>query len=179
VRGSRVVLALLMPLAVLVAVVAVVAVTLPAGHHVVRREPAPVLDARGHSTTTRALGLLRAWDRRRSRAWARGDATALAGLYLPGSRAGVHDVRSLRRWRDRGMRVVGMHQQVLAIRVERSSARRLVLVVTDRVVDAVGAGRGMQVALPRAGWSTHRIWLRRVGDQWRVAAVGRGGQPAR
>ena len=37
------------------------------------------------------MRVLRSWDLRRSRAYARGDGAALADLYVPGSRTGAAD----------------------------------------------------------------------------------------
>ncbi len=84
-----------------------------------------------------ALGVLRAWDARRSQAFARGDEAALAGLYTPGSRTGAADRAVLRGYRERGLRVIGMRTQVLAATVLRETDRRLVLMVTDVLAAAL------------------------------------------
>jgi hypothetical protein len=62
-------------------------------------------------------GVLAGWDERRADAWARADAGALADLYAPGSRSGAADVRLLRAYARRGLRVEGLTTQVLALRV--------------------------------------------------------------
>lgn len=119
-----------------------------------------------------AADILRAWDRRRGRAWARGDADALAGLYLAGSRAGAADVAALRRWTSRGLRVVGLQTQVLEVAVAAETGRRVRLVVTDRLVggEAVG-GSGARVPLPTDRASTRVITLERVDGRWLVDEV--------
>lgn len=55
-----------------------------------------------------ALDVLRAWDVRRARAWARGSPAALAELYTADSRTGLRDRRMLRAYADRGLRVTGL-----------------------------------------------------------------------
>ena len=114
--------------------------------------------------------MLRAWDARRSRAYAHADGAALADLYVAGSRTGAADRAVLRGYRDRGLRVTGMRTQVLAARVLRESGRRLVLLVTDVLVDAVAGdgrragGRCRTTGRPPAAW----CWC---------ASAGRGGSP--
>lgn len=125
--------------------------------------PAP-----GASRAVAALGVLRAWDRARAAAWARGDPRALAALYVPGARAGVADVAMLRRWHARGLRVRGMSMQVLAAEVRVRAPDRLVLVVTDRLAGAVAVPGGLP--LPRDQPTTRRLDLRRVGGRWLLAA---------
>jgi hypothetical protein len=117
-----------------------------------------------------AVRVLRAWDARRARAYAHADGAALADLYVAGSRTGAADRAVLRGYRDRGLRVTGMRTQVLAARVLRESGRRLVLLVTDVLVDAVaGDGRRARWALPHDRPSTRRVVLVRDRGTWRVA----------
>jgi hypothetical protein len=119
-----------------------------------------------------AVRVLRAWDARRSRAFARGDAAALAALYVPGSRTGAADRAVLRGYRQRGLSVTGMRTQVLAAEVLLQSERRLVLLVTDVLVDAVAAdGRELRWPLPRDRPSTRRVVLVDHDGAWRVAEV--------
>jgi hypothetical protein len=139
----------------------------------VRPDQAPA----ARSRIARALAVLRAWDRDRAAAWSHADPAALARLYLRRSRTGTRDAAHLRRWRDRGLRVTGLHQQVAAVRVDRASPGRIALTVTDRTVDAVAVGHGRRTALPASAWATHRITLRAVHGRWRVAEVV--AQPAR
>ena len=115
--------------------------------------------------------VLAAWDERRSAAWAEGDAGALERLYADGSGAGAADVRLLRDYGRRGLRVEGMTTQVLGLRVAARSPGRLELVVTDRVVGAEAVGSGAPVSLPVDRPSTRRVVLVREGARWVVAEV--------
>jgi hypothetical protein len=124
-----------------------------------------------------ASAMLRAWDHRREAAWTRDDVAALAALYRPSSRTGRHDVRDLRRWRERGLRVVGLRQQVRELRVRVETSRRLVLTVTDRTVNGIAVGHGRRTALPASTWARHRIRLLRAHGRWQVVEVL--AQPAR
>lgn len=160
---------------------AMLGTTLPVGlvvmaHGADSSEPAAEPTAR-HSATTRALSALRAWDTRRARAWAAADPQALARLYAPTSRTGRRDVADLRCWMARGLRVVGLRQQVEAARVVQATARVVVVVVTDRTVDGLAVGRGRRTAVPASAWAAHRIRLVRTDGRWRVAEAWR--QPAR
>lgn len=120
-----------------------------------------------------AREVLRDWDDARAGAWRAADAGALARLYVPGSVAGTRDVRLLRRWTARSLRVTRLQPQVLAVAVARASSRRLVLRVTDRLLlEATWQGR--TVGLPRDALSTRRIVLVRSAATtaaWQVAAV--------
>lgn len=114
---------------------------------------------------------LRGWDLGRARAWASGDATALASLYAPGSVAGRRDVRMLRRWHERGLVVRGMRTQVLAVEVEHSDSDRWVLLVTDRLAGGLAVGRGRRVALPVDRATRRRVTLLRAEGRWTVSSV--------
>ncbi len=135
--------------------------------------------ARRHlrSPEARALAVLHRWDRRRALAWAAADPSALGRLYVPGSVTGARDVGDLRRWIRRGVRVVGLEQQVAAFRVTDRDRHRLVVTVTDRTVDGVAVRPRRRVAIPASGWTTHRIRMLRGHARWRVAEVR--AQPAR
>lgn len=123
----------------------------------------------------KALTVLRAWDERRSAAWAAGDPAALDALYLAGSRTGRADVAMLRAYRRRGLRVLGMRTQVLQVRVAARTRERLALLVTDRLAGATATGGGRRVSLPGGGATTRRITLRLVAGRWLVADVHRLG----
>src|SRR5688500_15295196 len=75
---------------------------------------------------------------------------ALRALYARRSSAGRRDVRLLRRYAARGLRVSGLETQLLAVRVTDGSDRtgRLVLKVTDRVAGAVAVRGSTRVPLP-------------------------------
>lgn len=116
--------------------------------------------------------VLAAWDARRSQAWAEGDGAGLAGLYADGSRTGRADVRLLRHYRERGLRVEGLTTQVLSLGVLERGPHRLVLVVTDRVAGGVAVGGAVPVTLPRDRASTRRVVLtREPGRPWQVDEV--------
>jgi hypothetical protein len=124
-----------------------------------------------HRRVTEAASLLRAWDHRRSVAWSRGDVAGLADLYTRGSRAGRHDRAMLAAYVDRGLRVAGLHTQVLAVSLRSWGPGRFTMEVTDRVVGVHAVGHGVQIPLPRDHPSTRVLTLRRVSGSWRVAEV--------
>jgi hypothetical protein len=130
-------------------------------------DPAPV------PTRLRASDVLRSWDDARSAAFASGDVAALRGLYVPGSAAGTADVRMLRAYLGRGLRVEGMRMQVLSLDVLSSHGAHLRLRVTDRLADgAVAVGAAAAVTLPADAASTRVVEMVRVDDgSWRVASV--------
>ncbi|MEX0427011.1 hypothetical protein AB3X52_05210 [Nocardioides sp. DS6] len=118
-----------------------------------------------------AASVLRAWDARRSRAWASGSVADLRALYTPGSRTAEADVRMLAAWRARGLRVRGLATQLLSVEVLERTSRRLRLRVTDRVVaaEAVRASRpGVGEMLPRDQRSTYVVDLAWYDGDWLV-----------
>jgi hypothetical protein len=168
-------------LALLGALLAVALVTLgdrapvgpgPGAGAVAGQQPHGASGARVRSAERRALGVLRAWDGRRAAAYRAGSAGRLLSLYTTGSVAGAADARLLRRYRDRGLRVVGMRTQVLAVRVLRSDRGHLRLRVSDRLVGAVAVRGRQRQPLPRDAASGRVVGLVRAGDgRWRVASV--------
>ena len=125
---------------------------------------------------TAAVRVLRAWDARRAAAYASGSSRRLAGLYVAGSSAGTADVRVLRGYLGRGLRVRGLRMQLLTVSVVDRLDDRWRLAVTDRVAGGVAVGRGRRLALPRDRADTHVVTLMRAGDRrWRVAAASRAG----
>jgi hypothetical protein len=133
--------------------------------------PARVTDPPPVTAATRALAVLHAWDRRRSAAWSRADPVALARLYAVGSRTGARDVHDLRRWRSRGLRVVGLRQQVAALVAQAETTGSLLLTVSDRTVGGLAVGRHRRTELPRSDWTRHRVRLRRTHGDWVVGEV--------
>jgi hypothetical protein len=120
----------------------------------------------------RAAAVLRAWDESRARAWAEGDATRLRGLYV--DRAGAADVRLLRRYAARGLRVEDLTTQLLAVEVLRHGPGRWRLRVTDRLAGGVVVGAHDRFRLPRDRADTRLVRLVRSDDgTWRVAQVSR------
>lgn len=142
--------------------------------------PARAVTVRHHTPASRTpVAVLDAWDVRRAAAWSRGDPAGLRSLYVPGSAAGRADVRMLRAWLARGLRVRAMRTQVLGARLVTRTADRIVLRVTDRLARAVATGGGAVVRLPNDGPSTRTVVLRRRAGEWRVVEVRERGQPAR
>lgn len=125
----------------------------------------------GGAPATGPRGVLADWDSRRSAAWADGDVTALRKLYVAGSRTGRADARMLAAYADRGLRVVGLATQVLALEVLDESADELAVRVTDRVVGGVVTGETGGTPLPRDRASTRTLALRRVDGVWLMATV--------
>jgi hypothetical protein len=145
-------------------------IAVPSPHEPVPRVRAPSVST---SATVRALAIYRTWERRRERAWARSDVSALQALYVRGSTSGRRDGARLVAYRARGLRVVGMRRQVIRARIRRCDGRVVDLVVTDRLVDPVVAGGGRRLALPDARPATRRVVLRRSTGGWRVVDVYR------
>ena len=127
-------------------------------------------DSAAAPVTEGPIATLRDWDRRRAAAWTSGDVAGLRSLYVPRSTAGERDAARLSRWLDQGLRVRRLETQVLRVRVleERRDAVRLA--VTDRIARAETTS-GLR--LPGDAPSTWRITMRRVGGEWKVAAVRR------
>jgi hypothetical protein len=115
-----------------------------------------------------ARQVLGVWDAARSRAFARGDGAALADLYVAGSRTGAADRAVMRGYRERGLRVTGMRTQVLSATVLRETDRRITLLVTDVLTDAVALAGDERWALPHDRPSTRRVVLVRTRGAWRV-----------
>ena len=115
--------------------------------------------------------VLAGWDARRSDAWADGDVAALRELYVTASRTGRADARMLAAYADRGLRVVGLATQVLALEVLDETADELTVRVTDRVVGGVVTGDAGSTPLPRDRPTTRTLALRRVDGVWLMANV--------
>jgi hypothetical protein len=116
--------------------------------------------------------MLRAWDRSRARAYATASPARLRRLYVVGSAAGAADLRLLDAYRSRGLRVVGMRTQVLALAVLEARPDRWALRVTDRLARGVAVQGGRRLDLPRDGSSTRVITLMLGPDaRWRVSSV--------
>jgi hypothetical protein len=122
---------------------------------------------------TDPLAVLRAWDKRRAKAWAKGDTKALEQLYEAGSQAGERDVLMLSGYVDVGLRVEGMTTQVIESEVVQLSGSRIVLEVTDRIVGGVAVGATGSTTLPRGKPAQRRVTLVRTKGGWVVSAVSR------
>jgi hypothetical protein len=131
-------------------------------------EPTPV----PVPTEVPAAERLRAWDAQRSAAYAAGSVRMLRVLYVTGSRAGRADVRLLRAWTERGLRVEGLRTQLLGLRIVSQRPDRLVLSVTDRLVAGEAVGEAGRTPLPRDRADIRVLTLVRASDGvWRVAEV--------
>lgn len=154
----------------------------PAGPAGRAASPAPAAPAAALAppATFPASDVLRDWDRARAGAYARGDVAALRALYRPGSRAGTADVRLLRSFLDRGLRVEGMRMQLLEVRVLARSPRRLRLRVTDRLVGASAVSATARRPLPGDLASTRVLELARssAGSWLMVEVTARARPPA-
>lgn len=131
------------------------------------RKPDPPSGTSG--STHRAGAILRAWDAARAEAYAAGSAADLARLYE--GDAGAADVRLLRDYLDRGLRVDQMEVQVLGLEVLSSGAGECRLRVTDRLRRAVAVGAEHRTALPRDEPSTRVVRFVRRDGGWLVADV--------
>ncbi|HET6624933.1 MAG TPA: hypothetical protein VFG63_00955 [Nocardioidaceae bacterium] len=119
-----------------------------------------------------AVAVLHAWDGARADAYAAGDVAGLRSLYVDGSAAGTSDVRMLRGYLARGLRVTGMRMQLLAVEVLARAPRRWRLRVTDRLDGAVAVdAAGARTVLPRDRATTRELTLVQRAGSWKVAAV--------
>lgn len=123
--------------------------------------------------STPAVAVLRSWDLSRAHAYAEGDAESLRSLYVAGSVAGTTDVRLLRSYAGRGLRVKEMKMQILAVDVLAHSQGRWRLRVTDRLYAAAAVGDDARVALPRDQASTRVVTMLLRAGAWKVASVSR------
>jgi hypothetical protein len=125
--------------------------------------PAPVA-----ASEPASVRVLRDWDKRRARAYARGDPAALARLYADGSRTGAADVALLRSYLRRGLRVTRLRTQLLGATVVSDGGDRLVLRVTDLLAGGLATDGRRRWPLPRDQPSARRVVLTRSGGAWRV-----------
>lgn len=121
-----------------------------------------------------AVAIWSGWAAQRAAAYAAGSPEALARLYADG--AGAGDVAVLRRYADRGLRVVGLTEQVLSVRVRQRSDDGVTLVLVSRLAAAVARGEHGEVALPTGRTRRRVVALRRDDGQWRVISIS-GSRP--
>ena len=156
------------------AVAVVAGVTWWAGPAVEPTAPAvaptsPVGATPASGPAVRAAAVLRAWDRARADAWARGSVGALRRLYVGG--AGASDVRLLEGYRERGLRVRDLRVQVLALDVLHRRPGEWRLRVTDRLSAGTAVGPAGRQPLPRDRATTRTLHLVRDRGAWRMAVV--------
>jgi hypothetical protein len=118
--------------------------------------------------------VLHALDRRRARAFARGDPHALQTVYEPRSAVLAADRAALAAYRERALTVEGAGFRLLAVRAVRVDGRHVVVRTVDRLRPTTirRAGSPAGLPLPRDQPTVHRIALDRgPGGGWRIAAV--------
>lgn len=127
--------------------------------------------------TARSQGLdvLRSWDSRRSQAYAAGDVAALRRLYTTGSPLAEQDAAVLRRYRERGLQVARLRQQVISVEVHGAGARLVTMTVVERLArtpvrSSEPARRGAaQWELPASGFQRRLLRFERAGGAWRLS----------
>lgn len=129
-------------------------------------DPRPVIEG---SLVAQPVDILRGWDERRATAYAEGDLRALDALYIRGSRSGARDHRMLRQYVDRGLRIDGLRTQLLRAQVIEHDRRRLVVIVTDRLLPATAVGDDTRADLPAGNVQTRQVTLKASAEGWRVA----------
>lgn len=124
----------------------------------------------------KAARLLRAWDGRRSAAWAAADSTALDALYVVGAPAARAERQMLRAWSERGLRVEGLTNQLLRVEVLDHRHGRWDLEVVGRLeAGRVLSDTGPDLALPYDAARTTRVVLvRGSGGKWVVESLSSG-----
>jgi hypothetical protein len=111
-------------------------------------------------------------DNRRATAWRLGRPRLLRSVYAPGSAELRADRELLSAYARRGLRVSGVTMRFLSVRVQSAAHRSASLLVVDQLEPAVAIDRsGRRHPLPRDVPTRHRIELRMVGQNWRIASV--------
>lgn len=134
-----------------------------------RREPTALprsVAVAAEPVGSRALRILHGWDRRRARAWSHGSVPQLRALYGRSVPSGAADCAMLSAYRDRGLRVVGMRRQTLAVRQQHATGGELSVRVTDRLVSALAVGDGTREPLPGGAFETQTLTFRRTSRGW-------------
>jgi hypothetical protein len=114
-----------------------------------------------------------ALDRARARAFATGQAAALAAVYVPGSSAYSADLSTVSSLASRGLRARGFGSTVQRVTPMSGTPRTERLRVVDRLsgyslVTASGAVEGSGAARPARAFT---MTLASVDGQWRIAAI--------
>jgi hypothetical protein len=132
-------------------------------------ESAPSKPAGGAAHRWRVV--LSGLDALRARAYAELRPGLLRRVYTPGSRVLRRDRAILLRYRQRGLRVVGLRMQVLALREEARRDGRVVLGVRDQLTGGTLVGATVRRLLPDDAPDARAITLRRSQGRWRISAV--------
>lgn len=136
--------------------------------------PSAPVEGSVRAARERAVRVLSEWDARRSAALAVGDAAALRRLYVRDSPLARADVRMLRRYQQRGVRLTSVSQQVVSVQVRVSSARAVEVGVVERLAVAHVRTQGPGAELrPLATTRYARRELRfvRSADGWRLSSA--------
>jgi len=110
-------------------------------------------------------------DALRARAYADLRPRLLRRVYAPGSRVLRRDRALLLRYRQRGLRVVGLRVRVLALREDTRREGRVVLRVRDQVTAGTLVGATVRRRLPGDVADARAITLRRSDGRWLISAV--------
>jgi hypothetical protein len=135
------------------------------------RSPPRMSPTQGAADVGRWREVLAVLDARRSRAYARGRPELLRGVYTRRSVVLRRDRALLRRYRDRGLRVVGLHLDVVDLAVQSQRRARTVLRVRDRVAAGAVVGTPARRTLPADPVDTRVVTLRRDPGGWRISGV--------
>lgn len=96
----------------------------------------------------------------------------LRSVYLPGSVQLAQDVRMLRAYLRRGLRVSGVRTRCMVVTLERQLPNRASLVVVDALGEAVAHdAQGSAQPLPHDLPTRHRIRLVMTAAGWRIAGI--------
>ncbi len=113
-------------------------------------------------------------DRRRAIAWRLGRPDLLRRVYTAGSPVLNEDQEMLAGYVQRGLRVMGARLRFISVSLARRQPRWVRLIVVDQLGEAVTLDRaGHRERLPHDLPTRHRIELRKVGNDWRIARVVR------
>lgn len=131
----------------------------------------------GHTGDGRALTVLRAWDSRRSQAFAADDEHRLRRLYAAGSPLAEQDLAVLRDYRQRGVRLLQAEQQVVSVEVHDASPREVTMTVVERLAasrvgladDANGTTTAPERALPASAFTRRVLRFEHARGGWRLS----------
>ena len=115
--------------------------------------------------------MLAGLDARRARAYADLRPGLLRRVYTPGSRVLRRDRALMLRYRQRGLRVLGLRVRVLSLRGEARRDGRVVLRVRDQVTAGTLVGVTGRRRLPGDAADARAITLRRSLGRWLISAV--------
>jgi hypothetical protein len=110
-------------------------------------------------------------DALRARAYADLRPGLLRRVYTPRSRVLRHDRALLRRYQQRGLRVVGLRIRVLGLREDTRRDGRVVLRVRDQVASGTLVGATGRRRLPGDAADARAITLRESDGRWLISAV--------